>query len=112
MSHATSSAATLWQVVEGRDGGKVAGFEAYFKSQLHASPLLYDIDFDGIQDILVATYDGEILFFKDTVRWRSGAVHLLRVSCGGGGEVQQAAERKERLFPSSGPVVLTGGPCS
>ena len=28
---------------------------------------MYDIDFDGILDILVATYDGEILFFKDTV---------------------------------------------
>ena len=55
------------QVVEGRDGGKLSGFEAFFKSSVHASPLLYDIDFDGIQDILVATYDGEILFFKDTV---------------------------------------------
>lgn len=55
------------QVVEGRDGGKLPGFEAYFKSTVHASPLMYDIDFDGIQDILVATYDGEILFFKDTV---------------------------------------------
>lgn len=55
------------QVVEGREGGKLPGFEAYFKSTVHASPLLYDVDFDGIQDILVATYDGEILFFKDTV---------------------------------------------
>ena len=29
--------------------------------------MLFDIDYDGIQDILVATYDGEILAFKDTV---------------------------------------------
>ena len=29
--------------------------------------LLHDWDFDGILDILVATYDGEIRVFKDTV---------------------------------------------
>ena len=34
---------------------------------MHTSPLMYDVDFDGVQDILVATYDGEVLFFKDTV---------------------------------------------
>jgi hypothetical protein len=28
---------------------------------------MYDIDSDGIQDVAVATYDGEVVFFKDTV---------------------------------------------
>ncbi len=35
---------------------------------MYASPLLYDIDMDGIRDIVAATYDGDVLFFKDTVR--------------------------------------------
>ncbi len=53
---------------EGRDGAKVPGFEAFHASTSHTSPLLYDIDLDGVADIVLATYDGEILFFKDTVR--------------------------------------------
>ena len=53
---------------EGRDGAKVPGFEAFHLSTAHTSPLLYDIDLDGVPDILLATYDGDILFFKDTVR--------------------------------------------
>lgn len=55
------------QVVEGRDGAKAVGFDASHRSTLHTSPLLFDIDFDGVQDIVVATYDGDILFFKDNV---------------------------------------------
>ena len=52
---------------EGRDGAKAPGFEAFHRSTTHTSPLLYDVDLDGVPDIVVATYDGEILFFKDTV---------------------------------------------
>lgn len=62
---------------EGRDGAKAPGFEAFHASTAHTSPLLYDIDLDGVPDIVLATYDGEILFFKDTVSsfiwvWGSG----------------------------------------
>lgn len=56
------------QVFEGRDGAKVPDFEASHASTAHTSPLMYDIDFDGVPDIVLATYNGEILFFKDTVR--------------------------------------------
>ena len=35
-------------------------------SQVHASPLMFDIDQDGVQDVLVATYDGDVLFFRDS----------------------------------------------
>lgn len=56
------------QVFEGRDGAKSPGFEAFHASTAHTSPLLYDIDLDGVPDIVLATYDGDILFFKDTVR--------------------------------------------
>ena len=41
-----------------------AGWPSFHQSNSHASPLLYDADNDGVEDILVATYDGEILFFK------------------------------------------------
>ena len=34
---------------------------------VHTSPLLADFDSDGVLDILVATYDGEILAIRDTV---------------------------------------------
>lgn len=57
----------MWQVVEGGDGAK-GEWEAFHQSTVHTSPLLYDVDFDGVQDIVVTTYDGEVLFYKDTVR--------------------------------------------
>lgn len=31
---------------------------------MHASPLLYDIDKDGVREIALATYNGEVLFFR------------------------------------------------
>lgn len=57
------------QVVDGSNGAKARGdsWPAFHRSTVHTSPLTYDIDFDNVQDILVSTYDGEILFFKDTV---------------------------------------------
>ena len=57
------------QVLDGSDGAKASddSWPAFHKSTVHASPIMYDIDFDGVLDILVATYDGEILAIKDTV---------------------------------------------
>ncbi len=55
-------------MLEAGDGSQAAGWPAFHKSTVHTSPLLYDLDFDGIQDILLATYDGEILAFRDNVR--------------------------------------------
>lgn len=56
------------EVVEGSNGAKARGdsWPAFHRSMVHTSPLLYDIDFDNVPDILVSTYDGDILFFKDT----------------------------------------------
>ncbi len=61
----------LVQVVEGSNGAKARGdaWPAFHRSMVHASPLLHDFDFDNIPDILVATYDGDILFYKDTVSY-------------------------------------------
>ena len=68
------------QVLEAADGAQAAGWPAFHKSKVHASPLLYDVDSDGVQDILVATYDGQILAFRDTVHppLRAGALPSTR----------------------------------
>ena len=52
------------------DGAKASDdlWPAFHKSFVHTSPLLFDFDEDGILDILVATYNGEVLVIKDTVR--------------------------------------------
>lgn len=55
------------QVLEGATGGKPPGWPALHESQSHASPLMYDIDLDGTPDILLPTYNGHVLFFKDVV---------------------------------------------
>uniref|UniRef100_A0A803NAR2 Uncharacterized protein n=1 Tax=Chenopodium quinoa TaxID=63459 RepID=A0A803NAR2_CHEQI len=52
------------EVLEGSDGDKMPGWPAYHQSTVHASPLLYDIDKDGIREIALATYNGEVLFFR------------------------------------------------
>lgn len=87
------------QVFEGRDGAKAPDFEAFHASTAHTSPLLYDIDLDGVPDILLATYNGEILFFKDTVgalcRPRRAAIPL---------PIQAAV-----LLPIQAVVVQTAG---
>lgn len=51
----------------------LSGWPAFHQSTVHASPLLYDIDKDGVREIALATYNGEVLFF----RWR--ILHFLFV---------------------------------
>lgn len=52
------------EVLEGSDGDKMAGWPAFHQSTVHSSPLLYDIDKDGTREIALATYNGEVLFFR------------------------------------------------
>ncbi|KAJ6407778.1 hypothetical protein OIU84_011137 [Salix udensis] len=52
------------EVLEGSDGDKMPGWPAFHQSTVHASPLLYDIDKDGQREIALATYNGEVLFFR------------------------------------------------
>ncbi|KAF5180263.1 Defective in exine formation, partial [Thalictrum thalictroides] len=40
---------------------------AFHQSTVHASPLLYDIDKDGVREIALATYNGEVLFFRTPI---------------------------------------------
>jgi hypothetical protein len=40
------------------------GWPAFHQSTVHSSPLLYDIDKDGVREIALATYNGEVLFFR------------------------------------------------
>ncbi|ESQ49163.1 hypothetical protein EUTSA_v10020022mg [Eutrema salsugineum] len=51
-------------VLEGADGDKMPGWPAFHQSNVHASPLLFDIDKDGVREIALATYNGEVLFFR------------------------------------------------
>ena len=53
--------------MEGFTGGKPPGWPALHESQSHVSPLMYDIDMDGTPDIMLPTYNGHVLFFKDVV---------------------------------------------
>uniref|UniRef100_A0A1J3ELS2 DEX1 C-terminal domain-containing protein n=1 Tax=Noccaea caerulescens TaxID=107243 RepID=A0A1J3ELS2_NOCCA len=52
------------EVLEGADGDKMPGWPAFHQSNVHASPLLFDIDKDGVREIALATYNGEVLFFR------------------------------------------------
>ncbi|XWS55564.1 hypothetical protein CRYUN_Cryun09bG0011000 [Craigia yunnanensis] len=52
------------EVLEGSDGDKMPGWPAFHLSTVHSSPLLYDIDKDGVKEIALATYNGEVLFFR------------------------------------------------
>ncbi|KAF7825573.1 protein DEFECTIVE IN EXINE FORMATION 1 [Senna tora] len=52
------------EVLEGSDGDKMPGWPAFHQSTVHASPLLYDIDKDGVREIALATFNGEVLFFR------------------------------------------------
>ena len=63
-------------MLDAGDGAKAAEWGGYHQSTLHTSPLLFDVDYDGVQDILVATYDGDILAFKDTVSMCQNACTL------------------------------------
>lgn len=52
------------EVLEGSNGDRMPGWPVFHGSIVHASPLLYDIDKDGVREIALATYNGEILFFR------------------------------------------------
>ncbi|KAK9842754.1 hypothetical protein WJX74_001858 [Apatococcus lobatus] len=53
------------EVVEGANGHKETEFGGHHRSFLHTSPLLYDVDNDGVREILAATFDAEIVIFDD-----------------------------------------------
>lgn len=55
------------EAVEAVDGAMAVGWPAFHRSHLHGSPFLFDIDKDGVLDIGIGTYSGEIQFYKDTV---------------------------------------------
>jgi hypothetical protein len=59
-------------VLEGPDGAKALGWPGFHRSHVHTSPLMFDIDMDGIRDVVVTTFDGEVVFFKDNVSTAEG----------------------------------------
>jgi predicted metal-binding protein len=53
------------EVFQADNGAQAAGFPAWHADRVHSSPLMFDADHDGVQDILLATYSGDILFYRD-----------------------------------------------
>ena len=59
------------EVLDGSDGSRVNGFEAapadamLSGSSVRSSPVLFDINNDGVDEIMLATYDGELLFYLE-----------------------------------------------
>ncbi|XP_042512234.1 protein DEFECTIVE IN EXINE FORMATION 1-like [Macadamia integrifolia] len=52
------------EVLEGSDGDKMPGWPVFHESTVHSTPLLFDIDKDGVREIALATFNGEVLFFR------------------------------------------------
>ncbi len=67
-------------MLEGTDGAPAPGWPAFHKSTLHSSPVLFDWDGDGVQDIVIATYNGEIMAFRDTGEMLPGSFELGRLA--------------------------------
>ncbi|KAL4572351.1 hypothetical protein LXL04_019124 [Taraxacum kok-saghyz] len=67
------------EVLEGSDGDKMPGWPAFHQSTVHASPLLYDIDKDGVREIALATYNGEVLFFRSSGYMMSDKLEVPRL---------------------------------
>ena len=53
-------------LISGRSGAIDADFESGSHVHLYSSPLLHDIDFDGVLDVILPNYDGRVEFVKDT----------------------------------------------
>ncbi|KAH6806290.1 defective in exine formation protein [Perilla frutescens var. frutescens] len=67
------------EVLEGSDGDKLPGWPAFHQSTVHSSPLLYDIDKDGVREIALATYNGEVLFFRVSGYMMSDKLEIPRI---------------------------------
>lgn len=60
---------------------------------------MFDIDMDGIRDVLVTTFDGEVVFFKDNVSTTEGpGAWLCMLQCGNWWPVGMGAGMPQRFF--------------
>lgn len=67
------------EVLDGSDGDKLPGWPAFHQSTVHSTPLLYDIDKDGMREIALATYNGEVLFFRTSGYMMSDKLEIKRL---------------------------------
>lgn len=56
------------EALEAEDGAAAVGWPVFHKSHLSGSPFLVDIDRDGILEIGVGTFNGEIKFYSHKVK--------------------------------------------
>ena len=56
------------EALDGASGARWSDgrWPAFHGSSAHASPFLADVDGDGVQDVLLATYDGQVSAYRDT----------------------------------------------
>ncbi len=54
------------ELISGRSGAIDTDFESSHAYSSYSSPLLYDVDYDGILDVLLPSYNGRVQFLKDT----------------------------------------------
>ncbi len=72
-------------LISGRSGAIDADFESGSHVHLYSSPLLHDIDFDGVLDVILPNYDGRVEFVKE--RLEVAAADLAAGKSGGGRRV-------------------------
>ncbi|CAL5389798.1 unnamed protein product [Camellia sinensis] len=87
------------EVLEGSDGDKMPGWPAFHQSTVHSSPLLYDIDKDGVREIALATYNGEVLFFRVSGYMMSDKLEIPRLKVKKDWHVGLRADPVDRSHP-------------
>ena len=89
--HRSSRGRAVWastfvryaEVVDGADGHEMPGWPyAFSHSTFHASPLNFDVDGDGVDEMLLLTFDAEVVFLNERglpLRGRGFKLPKLRV---------------------------------
>ncbi|OIT01074.1 PREDICTED: protein DEFECTIVE IN EXINE FORMATION 1-like [Nicotiana attenuata] len=87
------------EVLEGSDGDKLPGWPAFHQSTVHSSPFLYDIDKDGVREIGLATYNGEVLFFRVSGYLMSDKLEIPRLKVKKNWHVGLSSDPVDRSHP-------------
>ena len=72
------------EAVDGADGHELPGWPYSFShSTFHTSPLAYDVDADGVDELLLLSFDAELVFLSQAgLPLRGRGVKLPKLRCG------------------------------